>query len=599
MFGNQKIFVSHTHEDNQRCQPLLAALDAWQLDYWFDLQELGAGQRFSDRIEQELGDRDILIRVGTTAATHSFWMNRELRAVRGVQAAMPQRPRLIIHLILTPEYVVDAVVAREEVVIDTTKSPRVTWLHALHQALGLTPTASTSQRVGRRAAIGIGALSLAALATTGTAAALYLKHLPIAKATRFAPTGLASTATPQPGVEHLRWQFNTALDDRILTKVYVASDATNVYAFNNNTIAVIVLNVSDGKLVSRYPASNLDFIGNGYSITVSVDTAYITADYYTGASGKSAFQIIAFDKTNSTEKWRTTLGNRSVFTSKICVTANALYLQYRNQLLAFGLDGKSLWPAVTLAPIDTLDTPFQRSISAPTYANGIVYVGNANGKLYAVDATKGSIRWIAQVTPASLTDTVDKTSENASMVETDIVAANGFVFVGANDGQLRAFDAITGAPRWNTQIVPLTLIDTLEPIGTALVADGVLYLSAGKHSQLFAVDATNGKILWTLDPIQALNLQNLTAAPNANVPVIQGATAYFPVAFLPTIKNNTMLGTNTLLAVNKSTGAMQWHYDIDLNNLFSFSENNPAVSLIAPSGVVLASSDGKITVLNT
>ncbi len=126
MFGNGQIFISHTHQDNQRCQPLLAALDAWQTNYWFDLQELDAGQRFSDRIQQALDQRDIFLRVSTEAAERSFWMDRELRAVRGMRAATPEHARLIVHLVVSGDAAKEArSAAPGEVVIDATGSPRM------------------------------------------------------------------------------------------------------------------------------------------------------------------------------------------------------------------------------------------------------------------------------------------------------------------------------------------------------------------------------------------------------------------------------------------------------------------------------------------
>lgn len=45
MVGNGKVFVSHTHDNNDRCLPLLAALDAWGIDNWFDTQRMIAVHR--------------------------------------------------------------------------------------------------------------------------------------------------------------------------------------------------------------------------------------------------------------------------------------------------------------------------------------------------------------------------------------------------------------------------------------------------------------------------------------------------------------------------------------------------------------------------
>lgn len=50
MPGNGKVFISHAHEDNAHCQPLLRLLDSWGVDYWFDTQRLDAGDDLSVRI---------------------------------------------------------------------------------------------------------------------------------------------------------------------------------------------------------------------------------------------------------------------------------------------------------------------------------------------------------------------------------------------------------------------------------------------------------------------------------------------------------------------------------------------------------------------
>ena len=77
MFGNGKVFISHTHEDNAACAPVLAALDAWQVDYWFDLAQLSAGLELLEHIQRGLQDRDIFIRICTPATLASTWTASE------------------------------------------------------------------------------------------------------------------------------------------------------------------------------------------------------------------------------------------------------------------------------------------------------------------------------------------------------------------------------------------------------------------------------------------------------------------------------------------------------------------------------------------
>ena len=124
--GNGKVFISHTQADRERCQPLLAALDAWNVDYWFDAEQIEAGERLADRIQQALLTHDIFLRICTAAARASFWMRQERDAFLGLQAteftpSVPERRRLIA-LILEDGYVLEPF-ERAAIYIDATQPP--------------------------------------------------------------------------------------------------------------------------------------------------------------------------------------------------------------------------------------------------------------------------------------------------------------------------------------------------------------------------------------------------------------------------------------------------------------------------------------------
>ncbi len=159
MPGNRKVFISHTHADNERCAPVLAALDAWGVDYWFDIQQLGAGQQLSERLQQAIADRDIFVRVLTAATPQSFWMSQELSAFRGLQAVDAQRGRSdrrqVIQLILTPDAPREPL-PQGDLQADTVNQPQIAWLRQLRQALGVTPP---RRPLSRRAALSLGALA--------------------------------------------------------------------------------------------------------------------------------------------------------------------------------------------------------------------------------------------------------------------------------------------------------------------------------------------------------------------------------------------------------------------------------------------------------
>src|SRR5690348_9317386 len=105
--NNGKVFISHAHEDNDRCAPLLAALTAWGTDHWFDVERLDAGQYLAPRIQQAITERDVFIRVCTTVSQRSYWVMLETEAFRGLQAAEYKEgktDRIMISLVLDEQY---------------------------------------------------------------------------------------------------------------------------------------------------------------------------------------------------------------------------------------------------------------------------------------------------------------------------------------------------------------------------------------------------------------------------------------------------------------------------------------------------------------
>ena len=70
--------------------------------------------------------------------------------------------------------------------------------------------------------------------------------------------------------------------------------------------------------------------------------------------------------------------------------------------------------------------------TSPTVANGVVYVGSGNGKLYALNASTGSVLW--GVSPDSGVDT--RTFETPLYTP---ALANGVVYVDLGDFKVFAF----------------------------------------------------------------------------------------------------------------------------------------------------------------
>src|SRR4030095_3850139 len=113
--------------------------------------------------------------------------------------------------------------------------------------------------------------------------------------------------------------------------------------------------------------------------------------------------------------------------------------------------------------------------SSPTVSNGIVYIGNFNGDLYAIDANTGIKKW----------------QYNArARIDGSPIESNGIIYFGTaglRRGDLYALDALTGALKWN-------YVHTNTFRSSPVVFDGVVYISS--HSCILAVDATNGTLKW-------------------------------------------------------------------------------------------------------
>ena len=72
--------------------------------------------------------------------------------------------------------------------------------------------------------------------------------------------------------------------------------------------------------------------------------------------------------------------------------------------------------------------------SSPAIADGVVYVGREDGRLYALDARTGQEKW-------SFTTFHSVVSSPA--------VAGGMIYIGSFDGRLYALDARTGQEKWS------------------------------------------------------------------------------------------------------------------------------------------------------
>lgn len=210
--------------------------------------------------------------------------------------------------------------------------------------------------------------------------------------------------------------------------------------------------------------------------------------------------------------------------------------------------------------------------ASPTVVGGIVYQGSGDNKLYALDATTGTLVWTFQTSsdvqssaaveagvvyvggssdwPHGNVYAIDAstgallwTYQSPKSIESSVVVADGIVYAGSHDGHVYALDASTGTLVWSYRTGD-------EVFSTPAVAGGVVYLGSTDH-HVYAFDAALGTLLWTFEAGSSIY----------SSPAVAGGMVY--------------IGSSDakLYALNATTGALVWSYP---TNQFVYS--SPAVA---------------------
>lgn len=113
--------------------------------------------------------------------------------------------------------------------------------------------------------------------------------------------------------------------------------------------------------------------------------------------------------------------------------------------------------------------------SSPALVGNTLYVTALDGKVYAIDATKGKRRWV--------------TATKGPILASPVVA-DGALYVGSSDRSFYALDARSGRVRWRCDVgVPL--------FATAVVVNGLVCF--GADAKIIALETATGKQRWMLD----------------------------------------------------------------------------------------------------
>ncbi len=235
-------------------------------------------------------------------------------------------------------------------------------------------------------------------------------------------------------------------------------------------------------------------------------------------------QLHALDARTGTERWSFRAGGP--IRTRATLAAGTLYFQADDGSL-YAVDaasGRERWRVhVVEKPIERLpfDNPksrYDRFGSDVTVAEGRLYLGTHDGRVVAVDPTRGEKAWEFatgdSVLAAPAVDAgrlffgsfdghvyaleaatgklVWKRDTRAPVVSTPAVAADRLV-VGNRGYDLLGLDARTGEPAW-TRYIWFSWVES-----SAVLRDGVAYVGSSDAAAVYAFDARTGEPRWKTD----------------------------------------------------------------------------------------------------
>jgi outer membrane protein assembly factor BamB len=153
-------------------------------------------------------------------------------------------------------------------------------------------------------------------------------------------------------------------------------------------------------------------------------------------------------------------------------------------------------------------------------------VGSYDGSLYALDERTGALRWAAVV--------------GARFYATPAVAG-GRVIDATTDGVVHAFDTRSGAERWSRSIGRFAY-------SAAAVARGRAYVGSYDH-RLYALDVHSGDIVWTYR----------APGPVSGAPTVLGNLVYFSSCGSCSSYESNRNARRTF-AVDAVTGRLAWRF---------------------------------------
>jgi outer membrane protein assembly factor BamB len=201
------------------------------------------------------------------------------------------------------------------------------------------------------------------------------------------------------------------------------------------------------------------------------------------------------------------------------------------------------------------------SETSPLVSNGLVYVGDWRGKVYAFDTRTGRTRW---------------TFTTGGKVKGGVAVSGNRLYVGSYDGHVYALNARTGRQLWRAS-AQARLGPTGTFYGTPAVAYGRVYIGSTDH-KVYSYGATTGKLRWShttggyvYSSPAVWRLRVYIGSYDRHLYCFDAATgdvhwrfdAHGVITGSPTVINGVVYFSTTrnrTYALNARTGKLLWHF---------------------------------------
>jgi quinohemoprotein ethanol dehydrogenase len=255
------------------------------------------------------------------------------------------------------------------------------------------------------------------------------------------------------------------------------------------------------------------------------------------------------------------------------------------------------------------------------FHEGVLYVTTGASDVFALDVATGAIVWRyeAHLDPS-------RVKVCCGWMNRGVALGEGLVYVGQLDAKLVALDQRTGKVRWSIQAE-----DPLKGysiVSAPLYYQGMLITGFGGgdmgiRGRIKAYDAKNGKLLWTFYTIPGPGERGHDTWPaDSEVWKFGGASIWQTPSVDPelgllyfstgnaapdyngSIRKGDNLFTASILALDVKTGRYRWHFQQVHHDIWDYDSPNPTILFDAPiqgrlrKGIAQASKTGWIYVLD-